>query len=157
MSASICHPWVWGTGHGVGAYRSSLLVIDVAYSSVLLSLSLLSLSQHPHMPEDWTLHAQYFKTRPDSHSLFLFLVSTHTQTHMHMWIPKTTINNLTNSLMLKCSCSYKVRPLAHFKTYVSWSRIIASVASIVILTLLNHLILYVQGTHVHLTTLCGLF
>lgn len=34
MSASICHPWVWGAGHGVGDRRSTLPVIDVAYSSV---------------------------------------------------------------------------------------------------------------------------
>ncbi len=34
MSASICHPWVWGASWGVGAHRSALSVIDVAYSSV---------------------------------------------------------------------------------------------------------------------------
>lgn len=34
MSASICHPWVWAASRGVGAHRSTLVVIDVAYSSV---------------------------------------------------------------------------------------------------------------------------
>lgn len=38
--------------------------------------------------------------------------------------------------MLEYSCSYKLPPLAHVKVCVRYSRIIASVASRVILTLL---------------------
>lgn len=113
MSASICHPWVWGTGHGVGAYRSSLPVIDVAYSSVLLCLYSPRLSIH--IRQEMTHYTQTHNTsgHVQTPSRFLFLMHTHTHTN-HMRIPKTIIINMNNSLMLECFCSCKVPPLASF-------------------------------------------
>lgn len=83
---------------------------------ICFALSLLSLSQHPHAPGDYTHCTHSTSGHVQTPPLDFFFSCTHTQTHM--WMLKTTLINLNNSLMLECSSSYKVPPLTHCKYYV---------------------------------------